>query len=272
MKIPKELYYISKRAGKAIAQYDMLHEGDKILVAVSGGKDSLTLLDVLTYRQTFVPIHYQLIAVHIDSGIPGSSASLLQQHLASKDIPYHIEKIDIVQEGNWNDVNCFWCSWNRRKTLFQLADKFGCNNVALGHHMDDIIETILLNLFFQGEISSMKPKQVLFEGKITIIRPLALEEEQNVTRYAKRSDLLKFDTSECPHNDNTKRTIVKNLIKQLEKINPDIKKNIFNSLQNIKRDYLLNEDGNKMPDIPANKSLSQKIKKVLRDILQSPTI
>lgn len=231
-------YYISKSMGKAIMDYNMITAGDKILVAVSGGKDSLTMLQVLNDRKAFVPVKYDLLAVHVDMGYPCQHPKLLAEYFKKMGIDYHIEKIDILKGKSRKDISCFWCSWNRRKALFQVADRLGCTKVALGHHMDDICETILLNLFFQGEFSAMNPKQELFKGKITIIRPLAYVQEDLIRKFAKGFDFPHHKCA-CPNSIISQRTKVKQIIKDLEKISPDIKKNIFRSVKRIKKDYLL---------------------------------
>lgn len=218
--------------------YKMLSEGDKIAVAVSGGKDSMTLLKVLHDRKKFVPIEYELLAVHIDLGYPRSCAKSLEKYFKKTGVKYHIEKVDVLKKTRKADINCFWCSWNRRKALFETADRFGCKKVALGHHMDDIIETVLLNLFFQGEISAMSPKQELFKGKITIIRPLAYVEEHMIKRFAKEAKLL-HETCECPNSIVSNRTRMARIIAEIKRICPDVKKNIFRSVKRIKKDYLL---------------------------------
>ena len=231
-------YYISKRMGKAIMDYGMLADGDKIAVAVSGGKDSLTLLRLLLDRKTFVPIKYDLTAIHIDMGYPKSISAKLEKYFKKLKVKYRIIKSDTLKKTDKHKINCFWCSWNRRKELFIAANKLGCTKIALGHHMDDIIETTLLNLFFQGEISSMVPKQELFKGKITLIRPLAYVEERLIVRFAREAK-LGHDTCVCPHSVTSNRTRVGRIIESLEKVCPDIKKNIFRALKRIKQDYLL---------------------------------
>jgi len=231
-------YYISKSMGKAIMDYGMIVDGDKILVAVSGGKDSLTMLQVLSDRKKFVPIKYDLLAVHVDMGYPCQHPKILAEYFEKMGIDYHIEKIDILKGKTRKDITCFWCSWNRRKALFETAVRLGCTKVALGHHMDDIVETVLLNLFFQGEISAMCPKQELFKGQITIIRPLAYVEEDLIRKFAKGLDFPHHKCA-CPNSITSKRTKVENIIKDLEKISPDIKKNIFRSVKRVKHDYLL---------------------------------
>jgi len=231
-------FYISKRVGKAISDYNMLVDGDKIAVAVSGGKDSLTMLRVLQDRQAFVPIKYKLLAVHVDMGYPCQHPKILAEYFKKQGVEYHIEKIDILKGKSRKDISCFWCSWNRRKALFSVADRFGCTKVALGHHKDDIIETILMNLFFHGEISAMNPNQKLFKGKITLIRPLAYVDEEMIVKFAKELDFPHHKCA-CPNSLTSNRTKVGEMIKDLKKICPDVKTNIFRSVKRIKTDYLL---------------------------------
>jgi len=231
-------FYISKRIGKAITDYDMLSDGDKIAVAVSGGKDSLTLLKVLVDRQRFVPIKYEVLAVHIDLGYPRSISKALEKYFKTIGVKYHIEKVDVLKKTKPKEINCFWCSWNRRKALFEVADRLGYPKVALGHHMDDIVETILLNLFFHGEISAMAPKQELFKGKITLIRPLAYVEEYLIKRFVKTAGFPAQDCI-CPNSLTSNRTKVANIIRDLKRSCPEIKTNIFRSVKRIKADYLL---------------------------------
>jgi tRNA 2-thiocytidine biosynthesis protein TtcA len=231
-------FYISKRVGKAIVDYEMLADGDKIAVAVSGGKDSLTLLRVLNDRRAFVPIKYEILAVHIDLGYPRSYAKNLERYFKKIKVGYHIERVDVLKKTRPKDISCFWCSWNRRKALFETANRFGCTKVALGHHKDDIVETILMNLFFQGEISAMSPKQDLFQGKITIIRPLVYVEEYMTERFAREEGLAHI-TCKCPNSFTSNRTRIADIIRDLKKVCPDVKTNIFRSVKRIKKDYLL---------------------------------
>jgi tRNA 2-thiocytidine biosynthesis protein TtcA len=231
-------FYISKRVGRAIMDYRMLSDGDKVAVAVSGGKDSLTLLKILQDRQKFVPIKYELLALHVDMGYPRSISAKLEKYFKKQKVRYHIIKSDDLKNTPRKDINCFWCSWNRRKNLFQAADKLGYNKIALGHHKDDIVETILMNMFFQGEISAMKPKQELFKGKIMIIRPLAYVEESMIRKFAQK-EKLPHDTCICPNSAVSHRAEVGKIIAGLEKTCPEVKTNIFKSLQRIKKDYLL---------------------------------
>jgi len=231
-------FYISKRVGRAITDYGMITDGDRIAVAVSGGKDSLALLRILVDRQKFVPIKYDLMALHIDMGFPRSYAAALVRYFRKLGVKYHIEKSDDLKNTKKKDMNCFWCSWNRRKALFKTADRMGFKKVALGHHKDDIVETVLLNLFFQGEISAINPKQDLFGGKIVLLRPLAYVEEGMIKKFAVQ-EKLPLDKCICPNSVASQRAKISKIIKDLEKTCPEIKTNIFKSVKRIKQDYLL---------------------------------
>jgi len=239
IKTSKEMLEISKRMGKAIGDYDMFQDGDRVLVAVSGGKDSLSLLRILKFRQSFIPVKLELLAVHVDSGIPGFPIKKLENIFKQLEVPYRIEKNDFLDRKSFEEIDCFWCSWNRRKVLFALAEKLKFNKIAFGHHLDDVVETVLLNLFYQGEIGAMKPKQELFDGKMCIVRPLAYEREENIRNFAKQEGIDGLSDFHCPQNDISKRIQIKKMLAQLEKENPAIKINIFKSLQNIKEEYLL---------------------------------
>ncbi len=227
--------------GRAIHRYGMIQDGDRIVVGVSGGKDSLTLLHLLYERQKRVPIHYDLVPIHVDLGFDAGRVEILKDFFERRGLSYHIEYTNIGKRANSEENRenpCFLCSWERRKRLFQLAQQFQCNKIALGHHQDDIIETFLLNIFYSAEISTMLPLQPLFRGKITIIRPLALVEEKKVERFAKEMDLPTFSCG-CPVSGRTKRRKIKEWIHTLEQENKRVRGNIFRSLSNIKVDYLL---------------------------------
>src|SRR5512136_2960858 len=227
--------------GKAIHRYGLIQDGDRILVGVSGGKDSLTLLRLLQERRARVPIDYALVAVHIDLGFDSERAKILKDFFEAQGLPYHIEFTEIGKKAN-SPVNrenpCFLCSWERRKQLFRLAHQLKCNKIALGHHQDDIVETLLLNIFYSAEISTMLPLQTLFKGRITLIRPLALLEEKKIGRFARETG-LPFGPSGCPSSGKTKRRMIKDLIEGLSQKDRRVKGNIFRALSNIKLDYTL---------------------------------
>jgi tRNA 2-thiocytidine biosynthesis protein TtcA len=239
--------YISTRIGKAIADYNLIEDGDKILVAVSGGKDSLTMVKLLNERRRWAPVDYDIIAVHIETDYRCAGCvhtKLLTEFFRSNGIKYHFEKIKIKDQkgpdgchSKRRKLSCFWCSWNRRKALFTLADKFGCNKVAFGHHKDDIIETLLLNMFYHGEFSAMNPRQELFGGKIVLIRPLCYVEESYTRKFSKESD-FPSQICRCPNSQVSKRRAMKNFIKSLEKGCPHVKLNLFRSIARINKEYI----------------------------------
>ena len=184
--------YISKSIGRAIADYNLIEDRDRILVAVSGGKDSLSLLKLLAERRKWAPIKYELIAMHVATDFHCAGCvhtKKLKDFFDGLGVKSVFKKIKLKGEegkrgeekGRERSASCFWCSWNRRKALFLAADKLKCNKIAFGHHKDDIIETLLLNIFYHGEFACMNPRQELFGGKIVIIRPLCYIEEENMS-------------------------------------------------------------------------------------------
>lgn len=231
-------YFTSKKVGKAIWDYRMLQEGDKVLVAVSGGKDSLTLVKIMKDRTKFVPINYDVVACFVDMGFKWVNKDILVRYFEEESIPFIIAHPPESWNGDKEPFGCFWCSWNKRKALFDTAHDLQCTKIAFAHHMDDIIETMLLNLFFQGEIGTMQPFQEMFEGELAIIRPLAYVEEKELLKLSQQLNLPVL-ASECPHSKTSKRHLLKGMITELKKHNRNVKKNIFRSLQRIREDYLL---------------------------------
>ncbi len=229
---------ISKKVGRACGDYGLIKDGDRIIVAVSGGKDSLALLKVLSDRLSFVPIRYEILAIHVDLGYKCVEKDVLKKYLQSRGYPFHFISTDILKGKSRADITCFWCSWNRRKVLFEAAEKYNCNKIALGHHKDDIVQTILMNLLFEGQISAMAPYQEMFEGKLAIIRPLAYVEEKETEELGRLSG-FPVPHCRCPNAHKTKRAVVAKIIDELEETSPGVKTNIFKSLQRIKKEYLL---------------------------------
>jgi tRNA(Ile)-lysidine synthase TilS/MesJ len=229
--------YISNRIGKAIADYNLIEDKDRILVAVSGGKDSLAMLKLLAERKKWAPVSYELIAIHIESDALCDKGFRRKLTRIFKDtgVKYRFKKIKLLREDR--KKSCFWCSWNRRKALFIEAGKLNCNKIALGHHKDDIVETLLLNIFYQGEFAAMNPRQELFKGKVTIIRPLCYVEEKSTRRFAKESG-FPSQVCRCPNSDTSKRRVMKNLISSLEKDCGHVKTNIFRSISRVNSEYI----------------------------------
>ena len=227
--------------GKAIHNKQMIRDGDHLLVAVSGGKDSLSLLWLLRERIKRIPIEYRITAAHVDPGFGVDSAGQMTSFFSTHGFDYKVLKSEIgpMAHGPDNRENpCFLCSRMRRKMLFQLADEIGCNRIAFGHHKDDIIETFFLNVFYGASISTMLPVQELFKGKLTLIRPLYLIEQDLIQRYVRAMD---WDTIKlgCPTSGSSKREEIRSMLKGFYRSNRKIRGNIFHAMQNVNTEYLL---------------------------------
>jgi len=227
------------KAGKAINTFELIKADDRIAVGVSGGKDSLTLLEVLNKRKEFIPIDYKLFAVHVNIvNIPYEiDRQFLKDFCEALEIPLYIEEIQIDLNKKTNKSPCFTCSWNRRKVLFTKTAKLKCNKLALGHHMDDIIETLFMNMTFQGSISTMPPKLSMFNNEFEIIRPFSLIPEKDIYFYAKQMG-FPLEKKNCPYSKETSRNKMKQIVTDLVKINKKARNNIFWSMTNIKENYL----------------------------------
>jgi tRNA 2-thiocytidine biosynthesis protein TtcA len=228
---------ISNSIGKAIADYNLIEDKDKILVAVSGGKDSLSMLKLLAERRRWAPVDYGLVAIHIETDYRCAGCahrSVLKKIFEDMGVEYRFEKIKILDKKR--GVSCFWCSWNRRKALFLAAKDLDCNKIAMGHHRDDIIETLLLNLFYHGEFSAMNPSQELFEGELTIIRPLCYVEEDLLRRFAAESGFPR-QLCRCPNSLTSKRRMMKDIIRLVKRDCAYVKMNVFKSMARINTEY-----------------------------------
>ena len=227
--------------GKALHRYQMISDGDRIIVGVSGGADSLTLLWMLNERLKRVPINYELFAVYIDPGFEGSFGESLQWYGDKLGLPIRAEYTEygLLAHGPENRENpCFLCSRLRRKRLFEIADELGCNKLALGHNKDDIIETLFMNICYAGEISTMVPSQTFFQGKFTVIRPLAFADEQLIRKFARDLKFPEF-INPCPSANRSKRREVKTFLHQLYRANKKVKGNIFRAMSHVNTEYLL---------------------------------
>ena len=214
---------LNSRIDRAVFEYKMLKPGDRVLISVSGGADSMAMLEILRLRIRVYGLGIQLFAVYIDLGFEPDSKNRCEQmraffrrnQVTGRIIETNIGPYSQSEENRENP--CFLCTRMRRKRMFESANELECNKIALGHHKDDIVETILLNLFFQGEISAMVPKQELFRGVVTIIRPLAYVEEKEILRFAKVAG-FPHEKCSCPNSFISKRTKMEKIIKDLEKI------------------------------------------------------
>jgi tRNA 2-thiocytidine biosynthesis protein TtcA len=233
---------LNRAIGKAIHDYAMVQDGDRILVGLSGGADSLSLLWMLADRKRRVPVRYDLSAAHLDLGFGGEGASdALKAFCSRLGVPLRVELTDYGIQGHSpsNRENpCFLCARLRRKRLFEIADELGCRSLALGHNQDDIIETLFLNMFYAGEISTMLPAQTLFNGRFTIIRPMAYADKDVINRFA-RDQQLPVSENPCPTSKRSRRQSVKQMLQELYRGNHKIKGNIFRAMRNVKSEYLL---------------------------------
>jgi len=232
---------LNRFVGKALHKYDMISDGDRILVGLSGGKDSLSLLTILKERQPRIPIKYKLFAVCVDSGFEGGLSEALAAYCDGNGFKLIVEHTDygILAHSSTNRENpCFLCSRLRRKRLFEIADELGCNKLALGHNKDDIIETLFLNMCYSGEISTMVPSQSFFQGRFTVIRPLAFADEDIISCFAAEKGFPAF-VNPCPSATVSKRHEIKTLLRRLYTSNKKIKGNIFRAMSHVNTDYLL---------------------------------
>ncbi|MBS0014602.1 MAG: tRNA 2-thiocytidine(32) synthetase TtcA [Desulfobacterales bacterium] len=237
---------VNRDMGRAIHHYDMISAGDRILVGVSGGKDSLSLLWMLAERLRRIPIDYQLVPLYVDPGFDGGFASELKQWCRRQlDLELQVEYTDhgIVAHSDENLENpCFLCARRRRQRIFEKAEETGCSKIALGHHKDDILETFFINMCYTGVMGTMRPAQQMFDGKFTIIRPLAYVDEDRLRRFAEAMDFPEF-VNPCPSGASSKRREIKEIVAGLTRGKKKIKNNMFRSLGHINMDYMLKPAG-----------------------------
>jgi len=228
--------------GKAIADFHMIAAGDKVMVCLSGGKDSYTLLDLLLSLQRSAPIEFELIAVNLDQKQPGFPAHVLPEYLTRLGVPFHVIEQDtyrvvkrVVPEGK---TMCGLCSRLRRGALYRYAAENGVTKIALGHHRDDIVETLFLNMFFGGKLKAMPPKLQSEDGRHIVIRPLAYVAEREIERYAKTREFPIIPCKLCGSQDNNQRKAVKKMLQDWERDFPGRTETIFSSLRNVVTSHL----------------------------------
>jgi tRNA 2-thiocytidine biosynthesis protein TtcA len=228
--------------GKAIADFNMIAAGDRVMVCLSGGKDSYTLLDMLLSMQRSAPLHFELLAVNLDQKQPGFPADVLPRYLKAAGVPYHILEQDtysvvkrVVPAGR---TMCGLCSRLRRGALYRFAREAGITKIALGHHRDDIVETLFLNLFFGGRLKAMAPKLRSDDGAHIVIRPLAYVAESDIARYARGRAFPLIPCKLCGSQDNMQRRAVKKMLAEWELNFPGRTASIFRALRNVETAHL----------------------------------
>lgn len=228
--------------GKAIEDYAMIAEGDKVMVCLSGGKDSYTLLDILLSLQRSAPVSFELVAVNLDQKQPGFPEHVLPEYLQSLGVPFHIIEQDtysvvkrVIPEGK---TMCGLCSRLRRGALYRWAAENGVTRVALGHHRDDIVETMFLNLFFGGRLKAMPPKLRSEDGKHIVIRPLAYVPERDIERYARARQFPIIPCTLCGSQENAQRRQIKQMLQAWEREYPGRTESIFSALRSVEPSHL----------------------------------
>ncbi len=234
---------LCRLAGQAIIDYNMIEDGDKVMVCVSGGKDSYAMLDILIKLRERAPINFDLVAVNLDQKQPGFPEEILPNYLKKLGIPFHIEEQNtygivkrVIPEGK---TTCGLCSRLRRGILYRVAGELGATKIALGHHRDDILETLLMNMFHGGKIKGMPPKLKSDDGKHIVIRPLSYVPEKYLEKYSEQMEFPIIPCNLCGSQENLQRNAMKALLRDWEKKFPGRVESLFSSLQNIVPSHLM---------------------------------
>jgi len=250
IKIEREQIKLEKRlcreVGRAITDLHMIEEGDKIMVCMSGGKDSYTMLDVLRKLQKRAPVKFELVAVNLDQKQPGFPDHVLPEYFKSIGVDYHIETQDtysvvkrVVPEGK---TTCGLCSRLRRAILYKVADELGCTKVALGHHRDDIVQTLMLNMFYGGRMKGMPPKLVSDDGKHVVIRPLCYVPEKDTVRWAQYQNCPIIPCNLCGSQDGLQRVAVGELLREWDKKFPGRVESMFRAMGHIVTTHMMDPE------------------------------
>ena len=234
---------LRRLAGQAIADFDMIREGDKVMVCLSGGKDSYALLDILLHLKAHAPVAFDIVAVNLDQKQPNFPEHVLPEYLSALGVPFHIEEQDtystvkrVIPEGK---TLCSLCSRLRRGVLYRVAGELGATKIALGHHRDDILETFLLNMFYGGKLKTMPPKLVSDDGQHIVIRPLAYCEEKDLAEWAEVKQFPIIPCTLCGSQENLKRKEAKAMLRDWEKRFPGRVETMLTALQNITPSHML---------------------------------
>ncbi len=237
---------IKKQTGQAVGDFNLIEAGDRIAVGVSGGKDSYSLLHILESLRKRSPVKYELVAVNVDSGFPGYRKHVIEEHLQEHGFSYRMEPTDcysiIEAKRRPGSSYCSFCARLRRGVLYTVAEELGCNKIALGHHLDDFIETLLLNQFYVGTLAAMSPKLLADNGRQTVIRPFVYVEERDIIDFT-RANGFPVICCACPVCGvvDQKRKRMKRLIAELAKENPHLKRSMIGALGNVHPRHLLDK-------------------------------
>jgi tRNA 2-thiocytidine biosynthesis protein TtcA len=249
LKIERETHKLEKRlcreVGRAIVDFNMIEQGDKVMVCVSGGKDSYAMLDILLKLRARAPIDFEIVAVNLDQKQPGFPEDVLPAYLKALGVPYHVEEQDtysivkrVIPEGN---TTCGLCSRLRRGILYRVADELGATKIALGHHRDDILQTFFLNMFFAAKLKAMPPKLVSDDGRHIVIRPLAYVAEKDLVRWAQHRGFPIIPCTLCGSQENLQRKQIAEMLRDWERKYPGRIENMFGALQSVVPSHLLDK-------------------------------
>ena len=234
---------LRREVGKAISDFGMIADGDRVMVCISGGKDSLTMLDILQSLSEHAPINFDIVAINLDQKQPGFPEEVLPDYFETVGVPYHIIEEDtyslvtnMVEEGK---TYCGWCSRFRRGILYKFARQNGFNKIALGHHRDDLVETLFLNLFHGGTLKTMPPKLLSDDGVNMVIRPLAYCREKDIARYADLRNFPVIPCNLCGSQNNLQRQVIKQMLQGWDREQPGRIESIFRAMTNVEASHLV---------------------------------
>lgn len=234
---------LGRAVSRAIADFAMIEDGDRVLVAVSGGKDSYTMLHLLRSLQRKAPVRFDLRVVNVDQGHPGYPGHVLREYMAREAVDFTMIEEDtysiVTEKIPVGKTYCSLCSRLRRGILYRVAKEMGCNKIALGHHRDDVLQTVLLNLFFAGQLATMPPRLLADGGRLVVVRPLVLCAEEDIRDFARLAQFPILPCDLCGSQEHLQRKVVGGLLDRLERDNPGTKQVMLAALQNVRPSHLL---------------------------------
>ncbi len=267
---------LRRNVGKAIQDFNMIEDGDKVMVCLSGGKDSYTLLDILLKLQQRAPISFKIVAVNLDQKQPGFPEEVLPKYLQSIGIEYHIIEEDtysiVTDKIPQGKTTCSLCSRLRRGIIYSWANQHGISKIALGHHRDDIVETLFLNMFFGGKLKSMPPKLRSDDGRNTVIRPLAYASESDIAEYSTLKRFPIIPCNLCGSQENLQRKQIKQMLADWEQNYPGRVQSIFSSLTNVAPSHLLDTELFPFKDLTSANATVKSAGKVTDELFDPPSI